>query len=117
MVQLSSEERPSPEALLPTSLRRDGDRLVIEWSDGVKGVIPFGKLRDACPCASCIEKRSQPPNPLQILSDAEVKAGAPVPVAMPARGAYAYQIVWNDGHDTGIYRLEILRQLCEAATR
>ena len=117
MVQLSSEERTSPDPLRPTLLRRDGDRLLIEWSDGFKGVIPFRKLREACPCASCNEKRLQPPNPLQILSDAEVKAGAPTPVAMPARGAYAYQIVWNDGHDTGIFHLEMLRKLCETATK
>ena len=48
-----------------------------------------------------------------MLSAAEIQAGAPVPVAMPPRGLYAYQIVWNDGHDTGIFKLEILRELCE----
>jgi DUF971 family protein len=99
--------------LRPTLLRRESDRLFIEWSDGFKGFVSLRELRDACPCASCNERRQQPPNPLRILSQVEVEAGAPVPVAMPARGAYAYQIVWNDGHDTGIYKLEILRQLCK----
>lgn len=108
-------ESKSSDSLRPTAIRRDGDRLFIEWSDGFRGVIPFRKLRDACPCATCNEKRLQPANPLKVLSDAELQAGAPVPVAMPARGAYAYQIAWNDGHDTGIYRLEMLRQLCEPA--
>lgn len=98
--------------LRPVSIRRDGDRLILTWHDGFVGAISFQKLRDACPCASCKEKHLQPPNPLQVLSEAEVRAGAPVPVAMPARGAYAYQIVWNDGHDTGIYKLELLRELC-----
>jgi DUF971 family protein len=28
-------------------------------------------------------------------------------------GAYAVQIVWSDGHDTGIYSFESLRQACE----
>jgi DUF971 family protein len=28
-------------------------------------------------------------------------------------GYYAYKITWNDGHDTGIYTLENLRQLCQ----
>jgi DUF971 family protein len=97
----------------PTLLRREGERLYIEWSDGFKGHVSFRELRDACPCASCNEKRLQPPNPLQVLSETELRAGAPQPVAMPARGSYAYQIVWNDGHDTGIYKLEILRQLCK----
>ena len=81
--------------------------------DGFRGAIVLRKLRDACPCATCNDKRQQPPNPLQILTEAELRAGAPTPVAMPARGAYAYQVVWNDGHDTGIYTLELLRKLCE----
>jgi DUF971 family protein len=101
--------------LRPLSLRRDGERLVIAWSDGFTGAISLRKLRDSCPCASCNEKRQQPPNPLHLLSDAELKADAPTPVAMPARGLYAYQIVWNDGHDTGIYTIEYLRQLSERA--
>lgn len=99
------------EPLRPLSIKREGDSLAIEWSDGVRGAITFRQLRDACPCASCNEKRQQPPNPLHVLSEAELRAGAPAPVAMPARGAYAYQIVWNDGHDTGIYTLDLLRRL------
>jgi DUF971 family protein len=106
-----------PELIRPISLRRDGDTLAIQWSDGFLGAIPLQKLRDACPCATCNEKRLQPPNPLRILSDTELRAGAPAPVAMPARGAYAYQIVWNDGHDTGIFTLELLRKLCEPAAQ
>jgi DUF971 family protein len=31
-------------------------------------------------------------------------------------GHYAYQIVWNDGHDTGIYPVEQLRKLGEPQT-
>jgi DUF971 family protein len=27
-------------------------------------------------------------------------------------GAYAVQIVWSDGHDTGIYSFETLRRAC-----
>ena len=99
--------------LRPLSLRRDGDRLVIAWSDGFTGAIPFQKLRNACPCAGCNDKRQQPPDPFRVLTETELNAGTPTPVAMPARGAYAYQIVWNDGHDTGIFRLEFLRELCE----
>jgi DUF971 family protein len=31
-------------------------------------------------------------------------------------GSYAYTIVFSDGHDTGIFTLERLRELGEAAT-
>jgi len=99
--------------LRPTKIYRDGERLVVEWQDGYRGAIPFQKLRDACPCAGCREKRELPPDPLHVLSDKELQAGPPLPVAMPARGNYAYQVEWNDGHDSGIYKLELLRELCE----
>jgi DUF971 family protein len=99
--------------LAPTSIARVGEALRIAWSDGRTGRVTFRKLRDACPCAACNEHREQPPDPFRVLSDRELQAGAPRPIAMPARGAYAYQIVWNDGHDTGIYKLEMLHQLCE----
>ena len=102
--------------LRPLALRRVGDRLLIDWSDGFHGEITFRKLRESCPCATCNEKRHQPPNPLQILSETELRAGDPTPVAMEPRGAYAYQIVWNDGHDTGIFSLDLLRKLCEPRT-
>jgi len=46
-----------------------------------------------------------------MLSAREVAAGAPQPMAMYPKGHYAYQIAWNDGHDTGIYSLELLREL------
>jgi DUF971 family protein len=99
----------------PVSIRRVEDELLIEWDDGYRGRIGFQKLRDACPCASCNEKRQQPPNPFRILSDAELRAGPLRPLAMPSRGSYAYQVVWSDGHDTGIYTLEMLRKLCDPA--
>ncbi|HIK57566.1 MAG TPA: DUF971 domain-containing protein, partial [Nitrospinaceae bacterium] len=30
-----------------------------------------------------------------------------------AVGLYAIQFYWNDGHDTGLYTHELLRQICE----
>ena len=36
------------------------------------------------------------------------------PAAMAPVGYYAYKIVWNDGHDAGIYTIENLRELCTA---
>jgi DUF971 family protein len=101
-------------ACKPLALRREGEGLLIEWDDGTRGYIPFAKLRQACPCASCAEERAKPPNPFRILSSRELAQTEPIrPKAMVPRGFYAYQIVWNDGHDTGIYTLEQLYQLGE----
>ena len=99
----------------PVTLKRQGEGLAIEWDDGAKHAIPWRDLRKACPCATCLEERNLPPNPFTILSPAQLAVGSPEPVAMAARGYYAYQITWNDGHDTGIYTLEYLRELGEKA--
>jgi DUF971 family protein len=99
--------------LRPTKLAvRDSSRLVIEWSDGQKRSIAFSELRKACPCATCREKRAQPPEPsggLPVLSMAEAR---PLTIlAMRPVGNYAYSIAFSDGHDTGIFTLDLLRSL------
>ena len=100
-------------ALYPTKLSLGGEnRLLIEWSDGQRRSYSFRELRDRCPCASCREKRSQPPaggGLLTVLSPAEAR---PLKVlGMKPVGAYAYSIDFSDGHDTGIYTFELLREL------
>jgi DUF971 family protein len=96
------------------SIRRDGDGLVIEWADGLRKRLAFAVLRKSCPCASCNEERAKPADPFKVLSAKEVETIGNLQIAaMPRRGLYAYQIAWNDGHDTGIYSLKFLRELCE----
>ena len=97
----------------PISLRlTDAGRLRIEWSDGQVRKYAVRELREACPCATCREKRLAAPAPstsLPILSDAETR---PLKiVGMKPVGNYAYSIEFSDGHDTGIYTLEHLREL------
>jgi DUF971 family protein len=99
--------------VVPVSLRREGDGLRIEWNDGVITFVRWQTLREHCPCAACQEQRQRPPNPLRVLSPQEVTTGPLQPRAMTPVGRYAYQIVWNDGHATGIYTLERLRQLSQ----
>ncbi len=103
----------SPAELKPLALRREGEGLAIDWSDGVATFVAWRKLRTSCPCASCNEERQKPVDPFKLLSDREVTTGAPAPARMAARGHYAYQITWADGHDTGIFTLELLRSLSD----
>jgi DUF971 family protein len=103
----------APQPLKPLALRREGDGLRIDWADGASTFVAWRRLRANCPCAACQEDRAKPPDPFRVLSEREVSAGAPAPVAMAAVGRYAYQITWNDGHATGIYTLEALRMLGE----
>lgn len=98
----------------PVNLRKDGDdRLVIAWSDGRSTVHTWQQLRASCPCATCREERNVPPDPFRIINPAEV-SGPLRPVAMTPVGHYAYKIAWSDGHDTGIYSFDLLRQLDES---
>lgn len=103
-----------PSVPQPTVIRRDGDdRLLIEWSDGHRGVYTWKHLRDNCTCAGCREERAKPANPFRILNPNEL-----VPlnaVQIPRVGRYGYKIVWSDGHDTGIYTTEHLRSLCQCS--
>jgi DUF971 family protein len=101
-------------APVPTSLRRDGDLLVIEWSDGTTARLTWKALRDACPCAGCRDEREKPADPFRILGEKELVPLAPV--SMPKVGRYAYKIVWSDGHDAGIFTVEHLRALSRPAT-
>ena len=97
----------------PTHLSLTADqRLLVEWNDGRRRSYAFRELREACPCATCREKRSQPPPPataLPILSPGEAQ---PLRLLeMRPVGNYAYAIAFSDGHDTGIYTFELLRQI------
>jgi DUF971 family protein len=96
----------------PTKLQLlAGGQLRIEWSDGQVREYLVCELRDKCPCATCREQRSAPPPPvtqLPILSAAETR---PLSIAaMTPVGRYAYSIDFSDGHDTGIYTLQSLRE-------
>jgi DUF971 family protein len=99
----------------PKALARNGeDGLSIDWSDGHRGVYTWKELRQHCPCASCREEHTRPLDPFRILTAGELAPRAPLqPLKIEPVGHYAYKIVWNDGHDTGLYTLENLRALCE----
>ena len=94
----------------PTNLRKEGDdHLIIEWSDGKVLRYSWQELRKACPCASCKEESSQPPDPFRVLSPAELQPLKPQKIT--PIGYYAYKVTWSDGHDTGLFTLDYLRQL------
>jgi DUF971 family protein len=106
---------PASQSVRPTALRKEGDDfLVIDWSDGLMCKYSWALLRKECPCAGCLEERQQPPDPFRILKPSEL---APLkPVRVDPVGYYAYRITWSDGHDSGLYTLEYLRELCRHGT-
>ncbi len=102
-------------SLYPTEMKFvDDGHLQIDWNDGQCRVYSFKQLRDACPCATCREKRQAPVESVEllpVLSPGEQNAGRVT--AMRPVGSYAYAVVFADGHDSGIYTFELLRELGE----
>ena len=87
------------------------DQILIEWSDDRARRYSVKELREGCPCATCKEKRNNPPvaEILEVLSPEETK---PLRISsMSPVGNYAYSIEFSDGHTTGIYTFEHLREL------
>ncbi|VVM05115.1 hypothetical protein MAMC_00410 [Methylacidimicrobium cyclopophantes] len=88
-----------------------GAELAIRWNDGRESFLRLENLRRNCPCALCQGESSA------------TKTYAPAPKAFSPEsflvrslqpvGGYALQIVWGDGHATGIYPFSYLLSLAE----
>ncbi len=96
----------------PTSLERTERGLRIQWSDGQVREYSARELRDGCPCATCREKQNAappPPTQLTVLSPEEAR---PLRIeGMRPAGSYAYAIQFSDGHNTGLFTLDRLREM------
>jgi DUF971 family protein len=109
-----------PQQTQPKSVKvhkSTGAGVDIEWNDGHQSHYSFTYLRDACPCALCIEEREKahrkPGDPVAPVAGAlpMFKALAR-PTAVEGVGNYAVRFTWNDGHQHGIFSWEWLREIC-----
>lgn len=96
----------------PKGIEQIGDQLAIQWANGEESYIGLETLRRQCPCAACRGEHDV---------RGRVYKG-PEPTYSPASfrlvrwtfiGGYGFQPVWGDGHATGIYSFDYLRQLAE----
>ena len=88
----------------------DKDKLLIKWDDDSETTLALKYMRDECPCAGCkgetiLLRTYRPPKP-QILSPDMYKVKS-----IEVVGEYAIQISWKDGHNTGIFSWDYIRQL------
>ncbi|MCL4203100.1 MAG: DUF971 domain-containing protein [Pirellulaceae bacterium] len=98
----------------PTQLQRSGDaELMIEWSDGQRRRYRVSELRAECPCATCRERRAaEEKRPATLLPVLSAEEAQPVRIqTMKPVGNYAYNIEFNDGHNSGIFTFELLLTL------
>jgi DUF971 family protein len=96
----------------------EGTGLEIDWQDGHRSAWSFAWLRDACPCATCVDERKaqgrkagQPkPKATAVLP---MYTPPPKPTSAHGVGRYAIQLNWMDGHSSGIYSWDYLRRHCQ----
>ena len=87
----------------------DEARLRIRWKDGLVAEYVPRELRLLCPCAGCVDEMTGVRTLKPEVVDQDV-----YPTAIHYVGRYALQFVWSDGHSTGIYTWEYLREIAEA---
>jgi len=102
------------QAPYPTEIQRDDNGMMrILWNDGHECRYTYERLRQACPCATCrdakVQQQADPFNILDLGATARL-----TPTQISAVGHYALNIEWSDGHHTGIYPWQLLRDLCDA---
>ncbi|MFN7960046.1 MAG: DUF971 domain-containing protein [Thermoanaerobaculia bacterium] len=83
---------------------REERALRLTWSDGHSADYPYDYLRGYCPCALCqghgaTALHFHPPE-----RPVELTGIEPV-------GNYGLSLAFSDGHGTGIYRFDLLREL------
>jgi prepilin-type processing-associated H-X9-DG protein len=84
--------------------------LLIEWDDGAVHRIPFEVLRRACPCAAC---HGEMGSAGRFAVRPHLEPGEDNLADISLVGSYGLNVVWADGHNTGIYTFERLRELGE----
>jgi DUF971 family protein len=102
-IAFRKDEGGPPEAIDVTA---EG-ALHIVWPGGREATVPAVQLRDLCPCAGCVEEGTG-----RKILDPNSIPGDIRPLEVHGVGNYAIQIQWSDGHNTGIYTWQALREAC-----
>jgi DUF971 family protein len=92
-------------------VRNSDEELEIEWGDGHQSVYPLFGLRKNCPCATCRGGHGRMNRLNRSLFFVEPTHYYEVRDVKQI-GNHAIQITWSDGHNTGMYQWETLRELC-----
>lgn len=113
LIDLALNHPVAAETFRPVDLRLDRTTgLHIRWADGHESHFPLVYLRKYCPCASCRTEREKPASPVKGRSLTVLPAGASRAAEFANAslvGNYAINIIWADGHRTGIYDFRYLR--------
>ena len=102
------------EYLAPTRIDADraGGTVTLRWPDGHVSTYDTVTLRWLCPCAHC---RGEAGVPGWLDSNPELTPVQTQLTDLSLVGQYALQPTWGDGHHTGFYTWERLREECPCA--
>src|ERR1700691_873527 len=87
----------------------------IDWKDRHASDYGNDYLRDTCPCATCTSAHGTPPRQPKSASPFQMYKPALKMLSVEPVGNSAIRIHWSDGHSTGIYSWEHLRDICPCA--
>jgi len=98
--------------LAPTRIEVIGDELALVWSDGRESYLKLEPLRRHCPCASC----GGEPDVLGNIVRPTVtyRQNSFALRGWNVIGGYSLQLIWDDGHNTGLFTYAFLRKLSDA---
>lgn len=98
--------------LIPETIQAIGEEIAVRWSDGSEDYFPMDLLRAASPSA---ENRGESDLLGRVYGGTDRTEFPGVTVTgWNAVGGYAVQFVFSDGHSTGIYGFDYLKQLGDA---
>lgn len=102
----------SMENLVPVALEKTNERtLKISWSDATYNEYDVRKLRYNCTCAKCVNEW----NGERIITLESIPKNMK-PLKIDSVGNYAIKITWADGHDSGIYSYNSLKNVLPPLT-
>jgi DUF971 family protein len=98
----------------PVDLQPIGNELAIKWDQGGESFIPLETLRRACPCAGCHGERDIMGNVYKA-PERPLAANAFQLTRVTWVGGYGIQPQWADGHASGIFSFDHLKQIADSA--
>ena len=114
MRQAGMGRRDSRTRPIDLDIDRQSGQLRIRWQDGMETAVSLAAVRRQCPCATCRAARAeQSDHRLAVIAPPDDEQKLVTVSQAKLVGRYALQIIWADGHDTGIYDFELLRALGE----
>ena len=97
----------------PIDIQQIGGELALKWDDGTESFINLEKLRRDCPCAECKGE-------MDVMGNLYKGPDKPLrPESIRLRGlshvgGYALQPQWADGHNSGLFSFDYLRQIASS---